>query len=202
MLRAAETDVSTGQSESKPPRLEAGDHLDQPTFHRLYEAMPSHFRAELIEGVAIVPSPTHPEHGDIHAVVMGLIWVYRAGTPGVRTYDDTTVLLPPIDEPKPDAIVVIEPACGGQTGVEDRYLLGPPELVIEVAASSASYDLHSKYRMYERLGVGEYVVLVVEDSDVRWFVAERGQFVPVSAGADGIFRSRSFPGLWLDAAAL
>ena len=39
------------------PLVEAGDHLDQVTFHERYKAMPPAFRAELIGGVVIVPSP-------------------------------------------------------------------------------------------------------------------------------------------------
>lgn len=202
MHRAAEIDVSTVEADSLHPRLEAGDHLDQSTFHRLYEAMPPEFRAELIEGVVIVPSPTRPDHGDIQAVVMGLIWVYRVGTPGVRTYDNTSVILPPINEPQPDAVIVIQPDWGGQTRIEDGFLCGAPELVIDVASSSVSYDLHSKCQMYERMGVREYVVLIVRKSEVRWFVAESGRFVPLTADEDGVFRSRVFPGLWLDAPAL
>jgi Uma2 family endonuclease len=202
MLRTAESNASSVDSGFALPGLEAGDHLDQPTFHRLYEASPPGFRAELIEGVVIVPSPTRPDHGDIQTAIVGITWVYRAGTQGVHAYDNSTVLLPPVDEPQPDAIVVIKPEFGGLTRFENGYLTGPPELVIEVAASSVSYDLHSKYRMYERTGIQEYAVAVVGRKEVRWFAAENGRFMPIQAGADGIFRSRVFPGLWLDAVAL
>jgi hypothetical protein len=48
---------------AKPPQskrllpLENGDHLDQPTFHARYQAMPEHCRAELIGGIVYMPSP-------------------------------------------------------------------------------------------------------------------------------------------------
>lgn len=202
MHRAADIDFSSVQPDSANSDLEAGDHLDQPTFHRLYEATSEDFRAELINGVVIVPSPTRCDHGDIQTAVVGLTWIYRAGTLGVHAYDNSTVLLPPVNEPQPDAIVVIKPQFGGQTLVKDGYLLGAPELVIEVASSSVSYDLHSKYQMYERMGVREYVVALVKHAEVRWFAAKDGQFVPVPPDADGIYRSRVFPGLWLNADAI
>ena len=39
------------------PQLEAGDHLDQKTFHERYSAMPESFRAELVEGMVLALEP-------------------------------------------------------------------------------------------------------------------------------------------------
>ena len=36
---------------------------------------------------------------------------------------------------------------------QDGYATGPPELIVEVASSSASIDLHAKRRDYEQAGV-------------------------------------------------
>ena len=47
--RAAKDDVL--------PPLVAGQHLDQPTFHERYEAMPPETWAELVGGVVYMPSP-------------------------------------------------------------------------------------------------------------------------------------------------
>ncbi len=48
---------------------------------------------------------------------------------------------------------------GGQTTIsEDDYIEGAPELIVEVAASSAAYDLHDKLKVYQRNGVKEYLV--------------------------------------------
>src|SRR4030095_7075811 len=59
------------QEEGLIMHLEAGNHLNQATFHARYEARPSVFRAELIGGVVLVPSP--------------LRWVTRCQTSGVST---------------------------------------------------------------------------------------------------------------------
>jgi hypothetical protein len=45
----------TAQTLLRLPLVEAGDQLDQATFHECYKAMPLAFRAELIGGVVIVP---------------------------------------------------------------------------------------------------------------------------------------------------
>jgi hypothetical protein len=51
-----------GASPALPP-LCNGDHLDQPTFHARYEAMPEHVRAELIGGIVYMASPQKIAHG-------------------------------------------------------------------------------------------------------------------------------------------
>jgi hypothetical protein len=57
------------QVKRRIPPLEVGDHLDQPTFHECYQAMPPAFRAELIGGVVLVPAPLSQGHGFYHALV-------------------------------------------------------------------------------------------------------------------------------------
>jgi Uma2 family endonuclease len=184
-------------------RVEAGDHLDQATFHERYKAMPPEFRAELIGGVVIVPSPLLPEHGECHALVMGWLINYAIATPGTRVRDNATAILGPTSEPQPDAALIIDPAYGGQTGIAaDGYAIGAPELIVEVASSSASIDLHAKRRDYEQAGVLEYVVVVLRQRVVRWFVLQAGAYRETTVGPEGIITSTVFPGLWLDAEAL
>ena len=165
--------------------------------------MPSGFRAELIGGVVFVPSPLKADHGHHHGRIMTWLGLYRARTPGVDLLDNATDILSTDSEPQPDAFLTL---ANGQTGITtDGYVKGPPEFIAEVASSSASYDLHSKKRDYERHGVGEYLVVLVREPHVVWFVREGGAqsaFRELSAGSDGILRSPTLPGLWLDPQAL
>lgn len=185
------------------PPLEAGDHLDQATFHERYKAMPATFRAELIGGIVIVPSPLRSEHGEYHALVMGWLTQYWVATPGTRVRDNATAILSGTSEPQPDGMLVIDPAYGGQSGLSDEgYATGPPELIVEVASSSEAIDLNSKRRDYEQAGVLEYIVVVLRQGVVRWFVLQNGVYQDVAVDADGLFKSAIFPGLWLDAEAL
>ncbi|MEX0717283.1 MAG: Uma2 family endonuclease [Planctomycetaceae bacterium] len=195
--------ITERRASSALPPLEAGDHLDQPTFHERYEAMPPGFRAELIGGVVIVPSPLRVDHGEYHGDINAWLWLYRARTPGARLRDNATAILDEESEPQPDSALVIDPALGGQTSINDKgYSVGPPELVVEIATSSAAYDLYEKRNDYERAGVGEYVVVLVLEEDIRWFALEGDKFTAIAADEKGVFRSRIFPGLWLDAPAL
>jgi len=140
-----------------PVPLESGDHLSRAEFHRRYLARPEIKRAELIEGVVYVSSPVGADHGLPHASVMGWLYVYKARTPGVALADNTTVFIGDDSEVQPDACLYREPPRGNVRVIMKergtRYLEGVPELIVEIAASSASYDLHSKLRLYERVGV-------------------------------------------------
>jgi Uma2 family endonuclease len=185
------------------PLLEAGDHLDQTTFHERYKAMPPGFRAELIGGIVFVPSPLSLAHGAYHALVMGWLTNYWVATPGTEALDNATAILGSGSEPQPDGALLIDPACGGQTGVsEDGYATGAPELIVEVVSSSASTDLHAKRRDYEQAGVLEYIVVVIRQRTVRWFSLQQDAFQERTIDANGIFQSAVFPGLWLHADAL
>jgi Uma2 family endonuclease len=186
------------------PPLENGDRLSRIEFERRYDAMPHLKKAELIEGIVYMPSPVrHRQHGQPHSYLMGWLVVYMAGTPGVQVGDNSTARLDLDNEPQPDGSLLIDPERGGQTRIsEDGYIEGPPELVLEVASSSASYDLHVKRNVYRRNGVQEYVVWRVLDEAIDWFVLRDGQYERLAPGDDGILRSHVFPGLWLDPTAL
>jgi Uma2 family endonuclease len=203
---AAQTAAATNgapdtQTRSLPP-LENGDHLDQPTFHERYEAMPEDVRAELIGGIVFMPSPLKRPHGSVHALMVHWLGTYQDGTPGTESYDNTTNILGHNSEPQPDACLLINVPELGQTRNQDDYIVGPPELIVEVAASSEAIDLHRKRDDYQRAGVREYVVVILRQHRVVWWVARMGVFDELRPGPDGIFRSEVFPGLWLDPTAL
>src|SRR5262245_57250897 len=127
------------------PPLEAGQRLDQSTFHERYEAMPPNTRAELVGGVVYMPSPVSDDHGEPDNDVSGLLFHYKCFTPGVRSPNDATVILDDLGEPQPDCQLRIPSELGGQTHLDEkRYITGAPELVIEIARASRSYDLKQK----------------------------------------------------------
>jgi Uma2 family endonuclease len=186
------------------PPLNSGDHLSRAEFERRYAAHPEIKKAELIEGVVYMSSPIRYEkHADPHFDIIGWLAVYRSATPGVKGGDNATLRLDLENEPQPDALLRLEPELGGQSVVsEDDYLEGAPELIVEVAASSASYDLHEKRRAYARNGVPEYLVLQTYEKRVDWFVLREGVYEALEPAENGLLRSQIFPGLWLQPAAL
>ncbi|HSN78321.1 MAG TPA: Uma2 family endonuclease [Anaerolineae bacterium] len=177
--------------------LHSGDRLTRLEFERRYEAYPD-LKAELIEGVVVVSSPVHVRvHGLPHSAIMAWLGAYWAATPGVIVNDNTTLRLDLENVLQPDACLWVENS--GRAWIDkDDYLAGAPELVVEIAASSAANDLHDKLRVYRRNGVQEYLVLVTYEQEVHWFNWQSGVDHVITPDADGILRSLLFPGLWLD----
>ncbi|MDR5639075.1 Uma2 family endonuclease, partial [Thermosynechococcus sp. PP42] len=140
------------------PPLESGDRLTRDEFERRYAAMPQLKKAELIEGIVYVASPLrYRSHGQPHLFLITWLGTYCAATPGVEAADAPTIRLDADNEPQPDAILRL--SHGGRSRITaDDYIEGAPELVVEIAASSAAYDLHDKLRVYRRNGVQEYLV--------------------------------------------
>lgn len=186
------------------PPLEAGDHLSRCEFERRYLARPDLKKAELIEGRVYMPSPVRMKsHGQPHGYVITWLGTYCAATPGVNLADNATVRLDLDNEPQPDAILRIETSASGHSHVsEDDYLEGAPELIVEVSASSASYDLHEKLRVYRRNGVQEYIVWRVYDKQIDWFSLSNEEYIRFTPDASHIIQSQVFPGLRLNVAAL
>jgi Uma2 family endonuclease len=201
---SAIAELNRGQvGSARVPPLVAGDHLTRDEFERRYHAMPHVKKAELIEGIVYMPSPVSFEgHAAPHASFIGWLIHYTAYTSGVRAGDNGTLRLDLDNEPQPDAFLRIHEKCGGQSKVVHDYVEGAPELVAEVAASSASYDLHEKLNAYRRNGVKEYLVWRVWDGAIDWFVVAGGRYETMTPNSEGQLRSREFPGLWLDPAAL
>ncbi|WP_036479221.1 Uma2 family endonuclease [Myxosarcina sp. GI1] len=186
------------------PPLESGDRLTRHEFERRYLAAPHIKKAELVEGVVYVASPLrHEQHGRPHSRIMTWLGVYQALTPGVDLSDAPTVRLDLDNEPQPDAVLLIEPDAGGQTRLSnDGYIEGAPELVAEIAASSAAYDLYDKKTAYRRNEVKEYIVWQVLEQKLDWFILRKGVYESLVADDSGIIRSEVFPGLWLAVSAL
>ncbi len=155
------------------PVLHNGDRLTQKEFHRRYEAYPEDVKFELIGG----------------------------STPGVEAVDNATTILGEESEPQPDLALRILPEYGGQSFTDKKdYINRAPELIAEVAHSSYGIDLHEKKDDYEKAGVWEYLVLCLEEQELYWFHFKSKR--KIAPDAKGVYRSRVFPGLWIDGRAL
>lgn len=186
---------------SARPSLENGDRLSREEFERRYEARPDVKKAELVEGVVYMASPVRSPHSEGTADMNGFLWTYSVSTPGTRCHDNGTVRLDNDNEPQPDAALRL--VSGGTSRVsEDEYVEGAPELVVEVAMSSAAYDLRGKLQAYRRNGVKEYIVWQLAERKLQWFRLQGSEYVEVKPGKTGVIESSTFPGLRLKVKAL
>ena len=185
-----------------PPPLKHGEQLTRDEFERRYETMPHLKKAELIGGIVYMGSPVRTDiHGKPHGYIMTWLGVYYAATPGVDFSDNATVRLDSDNEAQPDALLRIDE--DGTSLLNDRgYIEGAPELIVEIAGTSADYDLHEKLAAYLRNGVAEYIVWRTQESRLDWFRLIDEEYVPMLPDAAGRIESHLFPGLRLAVNAL
>ena len=203
MLAVEKQPGAAGNPTVVPLPLESGEIMHTREFLRRYERMPQVKKAELIEGVAYMGSPVSIRHAKPDNLIQLWLGTYASRHPESEALTNITVILDAENTVQPDALLRRLPDHGGATRVTaEGYLAGPPELIVEVAASSASIDLRDKRRAYCRNGVREYVVWRVAEGRLDWFCLEGDEYVPQTPDAQGMLHSRGFPGLRLPVEAL
>ena len=177
--------------------LQPGDRLDHQTFMARYAAMGDSVWAERIAGRVRLMSPLRAvQHGNPHALLALWLGFYAAQFDGLTVSDNATVILDADNDVQPDLCLYRQE--GRVRTNELGYLVGPPELIIEVAGSSADYDLHQKKDLYLQTGVVEYLVYKTPRQTIHWWSRQSNQWITVRPDADRVWDSRLFSGLALD----
>ncbi|MDX2153136.1 MAG: Uma2 family endonuclease [Bryobacteraceae bacterium] len=173
-----------------------GDALSRDEFLALWERMPAIKFAELIDGLVYIPSPLSFDHGRYDLLSHAFFRHYCDRSGRYQGLANATWLMLE-SAPQPDLALRLLPEFGGRTEVENSLAKGVPDLVVEVVRSSRSYDLGPKLALYQRAGVPELVAALTDEKRIQWRVLQNGSYQLLSP-EDGIFRSPSLPGLWLD----
>ncbi len=181
------------------PPLVNGDLLSRVEFDRRWEANPHIKKAELINGEVHLEMTVGANHAHAHKALMTFLGSFEALVGDCLALDNASVELGN-DVVQPDALLLRR--TDGTASVTNDIVKGPPELVCEVAASSASYDLHLKRDLYERAGVQEYLVWQVYENRIDWWQLVDGKYEALDLSEDGVFESKVFPGLRLHAIAM
>ena len=180
-----------------PMLLAPGDRMELEEFLERWEQEPGLKFAELIDGAIYMPSPLAIPHGRFDSLAHYVLTHYALHSGICESLTNVTWLIGK-SAPQPDLTLSLNAEYGGQLRVAPRELAsGLPELVVEVCRSSRSYDLGPKLALYERAGVPEYLAILVEEKRFEWRVLVNGQYQLLEAQG-GVFRSRIFPGLWID----
>jgi len=198
-------DLTNGNNGSSvalaPPPLQAGDRLTRDEFLRRWEQHPKIKFAELIGGVVYMPSPLSRLHGVTDNNAGTWLGVYHAHTPGTEAGSNCTTLMEGDETPQPDEFLRILPEYGGRSTNDGLYVSGGPELLTEISVSSVSLDLTQKFDLYERMGVLEYVAILMYEQEIRWHRLTSKGYKRQTPAA-GIWKSKVFPGLWLNGPAM
>jgi hypothetical protein len=184
------------------PPLQAGDKLTRAEFMRRWDLHPEIKFAELIGGVVYMPSPLSRKHSVTDNLAATWLGTYHAYTPGTEAGTNATTMMEGEEAPQPDEYLRIRPEFGGRSGNEGLYVSGAPELLTEISVSSASIDMNQKFDLYERMGVLEYVAILMYEQEIRWHCLTGKGFERVAPAKSMVWKSIVFPGLWLNGKAM
>ena len=177
--------------------LAPGDRMDLKEFLYRWERAPELKFAELIDGLVYMPSPVSVSHSEFDFLAQTVFGYYRLRSGICAALTNPTWLMLE-SAPQPDLAISLNAEYGGKLKVTSRDLAsGLPELIVEVCRSSRSYDVGPKLALYERAGVPEYLAILVEERRFEWRILIQDRYRLLEA-ADGIFRSRTLPGLWIE----
>ncbi len=115
-------------------------------------------RYEIVSGVLYMsPSPSGPHQDaalEIASYLRAHVKLTGLGLVRMAPFD---VILPTGDVVQPDVLVVLNEHLDKVT---DKFILGAPDLVVEIASpSTATHDRHNKLDAYARAGVSEYWIV-------------------------------------------
>jgi Uncharacterized protein conserved in cyanobacteria len=174
-------------------RVEVAERM---TAEEFLELAPEDRKAELIDGVMIMPSPAL----DIHERLFGFL--FRLISEYVEMYDlgevrgsRTPVVLASDQVYEPDILFVARERAGRIT---ERGVMGAPDLVVEILSrATVAYDRGPKLQGYERAGVREvWLIDPYGPVGTEFYRLEGGRFVPARVEG-GVLRSAAIPGLAL-----
>lgn len=124
-------------------------------------------------------SPVSFDHGKDHVVIIFAVNLFAA-LKGIPTtgLDTTTFRKTGLQECQPDVAYYIgnqAQAVPSGTGIVNLNQYPAPDLVIEIARSSLLDDLGTKRALYEELGVSEYWVVDVQNTQIlAYTIADQG----------------------------
>lgn len=152
-----------------------------------YAALPDDGkRYEIVSGVLYMsPSPSGQHQdaaGEIFSYLRAHVKLTGLGLVRMAPFD---VILPAGDVVQPDVLVVFNEHFDRVT---DKFILGAPDLVVEIASpSTATHDRHNKLDAYARAGVPEYWIVDPFSQTVEVLSLERvGMYQSL-----GLFRGKA-----------
>jgi Uma2 family endonuclease len=171
---------------------------EQMTAEEFFCDAPEDRKAELIDGVMIMPSPAHDTHEALFHFLFRLLGDYvEENTLGTIRGSRTAVELDVDQAPEPDILFV---ARERRNIIRPKGIVGAPDLVIEIlSASTARNDRGPKFRAYQRAGVRElWLIDPYGPAGTEFFQLQNGRFVPTAPDDNGRIHSIAVHGFWID----
>jgi Uma2 family endonuclease len=179
-------------------KLSRVEVVERMTAKEFFRRAPEDRKAELIDGVMIMPSPPTDRHEKLQIFLLRLIGEYAEWLDlGEVRGSSTAVELAEDQVAEPDVLFV---ARARANIIGDAGVFGAPDLVVEVlSASTAAYDRGPKFRAYERAGVRElWLIDPYGPAGTEFYQCAGDIFKPVMPDARGFVHSVALSGFKLN----
>jgi len=163
-----------------------------------YLHMPEDKRFELIGGVLILVPAPKPKHQKISIRLEFLLMKYNEeNNVGDIYHAPTDVYFDEENVVQPDILFV---SSNRLDIIEENYIKGAPDLVIEIVSpSSGYYDLVKKKKLYARFGVKEYWLVDPEEKTIEVNLLEENSYKVIQTlSEDERLVSETFPGFSIE----
>lgn len=149
-------------------RIKTPEYFELPAYQQ-------HDLIQLIDGEVLIGMPPIPQHQRVVREILYLLMTIARKTGGEAFDSPIEVYLDDHNVFAPDVLYLLpQSACV----VEEKRLVGPPELVVEVLSpSTAKYDPGHKYDAYEQHGVKEYWIVDPLHAYLEVFTLTNGTFL-------------------------
>lgn len=167
------------------------DNITERLSAKDYYALPEYAteqQIQLIDGQVLLSMPPIPRHLAVVGEVLFLLMTTAKAQAGRAFTAPIEVFLDEHHIFQPDVLYLLpDTACV----VEEKRLVGPPDLVVEVLSpSTAKFDRHEKFLVYETHAVREYWIVDPVHEVMEVFIAGKGGYVRLGAfGATDRFES-------------
>jgi Uma2 family endonuclease len=153
---------------------------------------------EWVDGKVVEMSPVTEEHTNVGLFLLLLLKHYAEAKRLGRVFYEPFQMKTGPDLPgrAPDILFVANANLGR---LKQLCLDGPGDLVVEIISpGSRSVDRGQKFYEYEQGGVPEYWLIDPDRKQAEFYQrGTDGIYRLVAPDADGAYRSREMPGLWL-----
>jgi Uma2 family endonuclease len=153
-------------------------------------------KGDLIDGVVYMASPDNTDNADLQSWLNALLHefcnIYRLG----KVYGSRVAYkLNNKNSPEPDVSFV---AKARSQDIERGYVLGPPDLAVEIVSPDSVFrDYHIKRDLYERFGVKEYWIIDPDEKKAQFLMLKNGRFTEAKVTKHQ-WRSKVLKGLTID----
>ncbi|HZQ08770.1 MAG TPA: Uma2 family endonuclease [Anaerolineae bacterium] len=176
-------------------RVEVAERMTAEEFWR--DASETH-KAELIDGVMIMPSPASRIHENLFGFLYSLLRVFvEEHSLGVVLGSRTAVELAIDQVYEPDILFIRQERSAIN---QEKGVFGAPDFVIEILSmSTAQHDRGTKLKAYERAGVREYWIIdPYGPAGTEFYQLQQGSFLPILPDAENRLHSSAVEGFVLD----